>query len=174
MLRAAGVLFRVVVPAVDETLEHGETGERAAERIARAKAAVVDGNGDPVLAADTLVVCAGAVLGKPRNDDDARSMLSRLAGRTHEVVTGVCLVIGRDLRSGVERTRVSFGPMTDTDIDAYVATGEPRDRAGAYHIDGRCSFFIEAVEGSPSNVAGLPMRLVLRLAQELGVGHSLG
>ncbi len=174
LLREAGVAFRVIVPSVDETLRPGETADEAAERLALAKAKAVDSGGDPVLAADTLVLLDGTVLGKPASDDEARSMLHRLAGRAHEVVTAVCVVAGNEARSGVERTRVRFAPMTAAEIDGYVASGEPRDRAGAYHIGGRCSFFIEAVEGSPSNVAGLPLRLVFVLARELGVslaGH---
>jgi septum formation protein len=173
LLRAAGVSFRVIVPSVDESLLPGEPGDRAAERLARAKALAVDGGGHPVLAADTLVLCDGHILGKPGNDEEARAMLAMLANREHEVVTGVCMVAGGDRRSALERTLVRFAALTPAQIATYVASGEPRDRAGAYHIDGRCSFFIEGVTGSSSNVAGLPMRAVHRLAVELGVTAAL-
>jgi septum formation protein len=100
-------------------------------------------------------------------------MLRRLSGRDHEVVTGVCLVAQGVARCGLERTTVSFAPMSDEQIAEYVATGEPMDKAGAYHIDGRGALFVTSVSGSPSNVAGLPVRLVFRLAAEAGVSLGL-
>ena len=124
----------------------------------------------PVLAADTVVLCEGEALGKPESAGEARRMLRLLAGRTHDVVTGVCVASGGVLRSGIEHTAVAFAPMTDAEIDWYVGTGEPFDKAGAYHVDGVGSAFIEGVSGSPSNVAGLPVRLVLRLLREAGLG----
>jgi septum formation protein len=143
----------------------------AAERLAREKAsAVARDEALPVLAADTVVICEGAVLGKPESADEARRMLRVLAGRTHEAVTGVCVASAGVLRSGIERTAVTFAPMTDAQITWYAATGEPLDKAGAYHVDGAGSAFIERVSGSPSNVAGLPVRLVLRLFREAGLG----
>ena len=123
----------------------------------------------PVLAADTLVVCDGAVLGKPATPDEAARMLRTLSGRSHEVVSGICVATGETLRSGVETTTVTFAAMDEAEIAWYVATGEPLDKAGAYHVDGRGALFVSAVSGSPSNVAGLPVRLMLRLAKEAGV-----
>jgi septum formation protein len=123
----------------------------------------------PVLAADTEVVCDGRVLGKPAGAPESVAMLRGLAGRTHEVVTGLCLVSGGQTRSGVERTSVRFAPMSSQELAWYAATGEPLDKAGGYHVDGRGALFVESVSGSPSNVAGLPVRLLLRLARELGV-----
>ena len=170
ILGALGIPFRAVTPSVDESLLPGEGGGAAAERLARAKAAsVVGAEGLPVVAADTLVVCDGAVLGKPATPEDAARMLRGLAGRSHEVVTGVCLATREARRSGVETTSVTFAPMSEAEIAWYVATGEPMDKAGAYHVDGRGALFIAAVRGSPSNVAGLPVRLMLRLAEEAGV-----
>ena len=96
-------------------------------------------------------------------------MLRRLSGRTHEVVTGVCLMSRGETYSGVERTAVTFALLTDADIAWYVATGEPRDKAGAYHVDGRGALFITRIDGSPSNVAGLPIGLLRRLAREAKV-----
>lgn len=158
------------VPEVDESFEPGEPASAAAERLARKKAlAVAALETLPVLAADTLVVCDEEALGKPASGDDAARMLRRLAGRAHEVVTGVCLVRDGRARTGIERSVVRFAALDEADIAEYVATGEPMDKAGAYHIDGRGAFFVESVTGSPSNVAGLPVRLVARLCAEAGV-----
>ena len=96
-------------------------------------------------------------------------MLRRLAGRAHEVVTGVCVVKDGVARSGVERSVVRFAPMNEEELRWYAATGEPLDKAGGYHVDGMGALFIETVEGSPSNVAGLPVRLLLRLVREAGL-----
>jgi septum formation protein len=170
ILRELGVPFRVVVSHADEALRPGEEGGAAVERLARAKAlAVAAGEALPVLAADTEVVCDGRILGKPAGEEDAAAMLRLLRGRTHEVVTGVCLVDRGVARSGVERSRVTFAPMSEGELRWYVATGEPLDKAGGYHVDGRGALFIEAVDGSPSNVAGLPVRLALRLFREAGL-----
>jgi septum formation protein len=169
ILTALGIPFRAITPSVDETLLPGEPGASAAERLARAKADAVAPQELPVLAADTLVLCEGAVLGKPGTPEEAARMLRRLSGRSHEVVTGVCVSYRGTARSGVETTEVTFAPMDEDDIAWYVATGEPLDKAGAYHVDGRGALFVSAVSGSPSNVAGLPVRLVLRLAREAGL-----
>jgi septum formation protein len=165
------VAFRVHVPDVDEALESGEAAGAAAERLARKKAVAVAAREAslPVLAADTLVVCDEEVLGKPDSEADAARMLRRLAGRDHEVVTGVCVAHAGRVRAGIERSVVQFAPLADDEIAAYVATGEPMGKAGAYHIDGRGALFVASVSGSPSNVAGLPVRLVARLCAEAGV-----
>jgi septum formation protein len=170
ILRDLGIPFRVVVSNQDESSRPGEDAATTVERLARAKAlAVAAGETLPVLAADTEVVCDGEVLGKPGDEDEARAMLQRLSGRSHEVVTGVCLVHGGRVASGVETTRVTFASMSEEEVAWYAATGEPLDKAGAYHVDGRGALFIDSVAGSPSNVAGLPVRLVLRLSHEAGV-----
>jgi septum formation protein len=170
ILQTLGVSFRVEVSHVDESLRPGEDGATAVERLARAKARAVSEKGSlPVLAADTEVVCDGVVLGKPASEEEARAMLRRLSGRPHEVVTGVCLVGGRGAHSGVERSRVTLTGLSDEEVAWYVATGEPFDKAGGYNIHGRGALFIETVEGSPSNVAGLPARLVLQLARDAGI-----
>jgi septum formation protein len=170
ILRDLGVPFRVVVSNQDESPRPGEAGASTVQRLARAKALSVAASETlPVLAADTEVVCDDRVLGKPADEGEARAMLRRLSGRSHEVVTGVCLVNGERVASGVETTRVTFASMSDEEVDWYAATGEPLDKAGAYHVDGRGALFIDSVDGSPSNVAGLPVRLVLRLSREAGV-----
>lgn len=170
LLRELGVEFEVVVSNVDEALHPGESGELAAERLACAKAlAVAAGRPAPVLAADTVVLSAGELLGKPADPDDARRMLQRLSGHAHEVVTGVCLAWQGRVLSARESTRVTFAALSPAEVDWYVSTGEPMDKAGAYHVDGLGALFIKAVSGSPSNVAGLPLRLVYALAGELGL-----
>lgn len=172
LLRALG-LEPLVRPAdVDETLRPGEDPHDAAERLARAKAAAVaEGapDGAVVLAADTIVVLDGEALGKPRDDDDARRMLRALRGRAHDVVTGVALSRDGRLVSGRETTEVLFAAMTDEEVDAYVASGEPCDKAGAYALQGLGGLFVERITGTPSNVIGLPFRLVRRLGAELGL-----
>jgi septum formation protein len=169
-----GIPFRVVVSHEDESLRPGEDGPAAVERLARAKAlAVARDEALPVLAADTEVLCDGHILGKPADERDAVAMLRRLAGRSHEVVTGVCLVERRVARSGVERSTVTFAPMSEAEFAWYAATGEPLDKAGGYHVDGRGALFVETVTGSPSNVAGLPVRLLLRLVREAGLDLGL-
>lgn len=173
ILRELGIPFRAVASAADETLRPGEGGAAAVERLARAKAeAVARTESLPVLAADTEVICEGRILGKPDSPPAALEMLRLLSGRTHEVVSGVCLIAGGVARSGVERTLVTFAEMTEEERAWYVATGEPMDKAGGYHVDGRGALFIVDISGSPSNVAGLPVRLLFRLAREAGV--SLG
>jgi septum formation protein len=170
ILRELGVSFRVEVSNQDESLRPGEDGAAAVERLARAKGlAVAREETLPVLAADTEVLCDGHILGKPADERDAVAMLRRLAGRAHEVVTGVCVVAGGVVRSGVERSLVRFAPMNEEELRWYASTGEPLDKAGGYHVDGKGALFIETVEGSPSNVAGLPVRLLLRLVREAGV-----
>ena len=174
ILRDLGVSFRVLVSHEDESVRPGEDGAAAVERLARAKAlAVAPGETLPVLAADTEVLCDGHILGKPADEQDALAMLRRLQGRAHEVVTGVCVVSRGVARSGVERSVVRFAPMSERELAWYVATGEPFDKAGGYHVDGKGALFIETVEGSPSNVAGLPVRLLLRLVREAGLALGL-
>ena len=174
ILRDLGVSFRVLVSHEDESLQPGEDGAAAVERLARAKAlAVAAGETLPVLAADTEVLCDGHILGKPADERDAVAMLRRLQGRAHDVVTGVCVVSRGVARSGVERSVVRFTPMSERELAWYAATGEPLDKAGGYHVDGKGALFIETVEGSPSNVAGLPVRLLLRLVREAGLDLGL-
>lgn len=170
ILTELGIPFRVSVSGADETQLPGEEGPAAVLRLARAKAAAVAPRETlPVLAADTEVVCDGRVLGKPASRQGALDMLRALSGRAHEVVTGVCVIAGGAERSGIERTTVHFSALSDAEREWYVATGEPMDKAGGYHVHGQGAFFVESIAGSPSNVAGLPVRLVLRLLREAGV-----
>ena len=175
LLSSLGLPFDVRAADVDETLLPGEGAFDGAERLARAKAgaAAVWAPEALVVAADTLVVLESLALGKPKDRGDARRMLAALAGRAHDVVTGVACAHGGRIVSGRETTRVVFAPMSPAEIEAYAATGEPDDKAGAYAVQGIGSLFVERVEGSPSNVVGLPVRLLYRLAGELGVDLAL-
>jgi len=175
-LRALGIPFRSFAPDVDESLLGGEDPFAAAERLARSKAASAASSraatfeGETlVIAADTLVVLEGRALGKPADRADARGMLRDLSGRRHEVVTGVALAYRGVLVSGRDVTEVVFAPLDDATIASYVASGEADDKAGAYALQGLAGFFVDRIEGSPSNVVGLPVRLLYTLAARLGV-----
>ncbi|HUE87548.1 MAG TPA: Maf family protein [Vicinamibacterales bacterium] len=165
LLRAAGIPFHVVPVEVDETVLRLEPPGEHVRRLAREKAdAALSTNPDAVvLAADTIVLAGGEVMGKPRDGDDAVRMLRLLSGREHEVLTGVALVARRGVVVEVSRTRVWVNPLSETEIAEYVATGEPLDKAGAYGIQGIGSRFIDRIQGSYSNVVGLPVALVYRL-----------
>jgi septum formation protein len=162
LLAAAGFAFEVLAADIDETPLDVEDPAEYVERLAIAKAsAVLAMRPDArVLGADTTVTIDGEILGKPVDDADARRMLERLSGRAHLVHTGVAVVTARGVQSGLDTTRVWFDAMTDEDISWYVATGEPVDRAGAYAIQGLASRFIPRIEGSYSNVVGLPVAMV--------------
>jgi septum formation protein len=169
ILRSLGIPFIVVPADIPEDLRPGETAEAAARRLAAEKAARVSERRPDawVLAADTLVVLEEAVLGKPADDADAGAMLRRLSGRVHRVVTGVHLRRGEAPGTGLaEVSRVRFAPMSDAEIRWYVATGEPRDKAGAYGVQGLGARFVEEIRGSFTNVMGLPARTVYRLLRD--------
>lgn len=164
MLEAAGYRFRVVETNVDETPPPGVEPARVAVLLAERKARAVPPTTERVLAADTLIDLDGDILGKPADSEDARRILARLAGREHRVHTGVAVrMADGDVRSGVETTRVAFRPLSPAELDAYVATGEPMGKAGAYAIQGKARAFIARIEGPEDNVIGLPMALVRRL-----------
>ena len=163
ILRQAGIPFTVRVAAVDETPIQGEKPEDYAVRLAELKAlAVPAGPDEAVLGADTTVVIDGEMLGKPADEADARRMLERLSGRQHQVITGICLKRGQEVIRDCAATKVWFTPMTAAEIEEYVASGEPMDKAGAYAIQGLASKFIEKIDGCYFNVVGLPVALVYR------------
>jgi septum formation protein len=174
LLREAGYDFDVEPADVDESALAGEAPRAYVVRVASLKARTVAAGhpDDIVLAADTTVVIGGELLAKPADDDDARRMLGRLAGRTHEVLTGVAVVAAGRERSTVVATKVRFRPMTAAEIDWYVASGEPRDKAGAYGVQGLASRFVESVDGSYSNVVGLPAGAVKALLEAAGLGGA--
>jgi septum formation protein len=190
LLRNAGIPFEVQPADIDETPLAGEPPRAHAERLAREKvlAVVQTRQQQCVLGADTIVVIDDTILGKPSDADDAARMLRLLAGRTHEVITGVCMVgramsagqvpVGRDdappttenrqLRTASETTLVTMSDLSDAEIREYVATGEPMDKAGAYAIQGLASRWIPRIEGDYSNVVGLPIALVYRMLCQWG------
>ena len=175
LLRQAGLPFIVRIPGIVESRLSAESPQEYVRRLAVAKArAVAADPAEFVLAADTVVVCAGEVLEKPRSIDDAARMLRLLSGRPHTVLTGVCLLHAGVERAEVEATRVVFTPMTKEEVLAYTSSGEPMDKAGAYAIQGRASKFIERIEGCYFNVVGLPVALVYRLLKAAGYGCDQG
>ncbi len=161
LLDNAGIVFLVRVAAVDERRGEGETAVEYVRRLAEWKARAVPRETDEwVLGADTTVVVDEHVLEKPADAADARRMLGLLAGRSHEVITGICLVGPEGMVVDHAVTRVWFTAMTAAEIEEYVATGEPFDKAGGYGIQGRASRFVERIEGCYFNVVGLPVALV--------------
>ena len=170
ILRAVGWPFEAFAVEIDESPHAEEIPTDYVERLAleKAEAATRLKSAPLVLGADTTVVVDGEMLGKPKTEEDARRMLRRLSDRWHEVLTGVALVArtgGGSIRRIVahERTRVRFGSMTEREINWYVRTGEPADKAGAYAVQGYAALFIEGIEGDYWNVVGLPIRLVYKL-----------
>jgi len=181
LLRNAGISFAVQAADIDERPLAGESPRDCAERLAREKALTVFQRRpqDYVLGADTIVVVDDAILGKPRDANDAARMLRLLSGRVHAVITGVCVVDAvasgqwsvtseADLLTASETTLVTVCGVSDTEIRDYVATGEPMDKAGAYAIQGIASRWIPRIEGDYSNVVGLPVALVYRMLRERG------
>jgi nucleoside triphosphate pyrophosphatase len=179
ILRNAGISFTVRAADVDETPRAGESPRDCAERLAREKALAVwkMRPQDLVLGADTVVAVDETILGKPVDASDAVRMLRLLSGRVHQVITGACLVkpvVGgqgsgaSEVRTASETTLVTVTELSDEEIRAYVATGEPMDKAGAYAIQGMASRWIPRIEGDYSNVVGLPLALVCRMLRETG------
>ena len=167
LLRAAGYTFDVVVADVDESTRAGEAPAAYVRRLAADKSAAVRIPDAIVLGADTTVVVDGEILGKPRDDEDLRAMLQRLSGKTHQVLTGVSLRQGAYEAGRVETTSVVLRALTDEEIAWYVASGEGRDKAGGYAIQGLASRFIPSIAGSYSNVVGLPVACVEELLRSL-------
>lgn len=185
LLESAGFTFTVTPASIEERQKEGEVAEDFVRRIAEEKAEAVFQRlpanlSNLVLGADTVVVVDGATLGKPASTDDARRMLRLLSGRQHRVLTGICLIgyilseaartlsdpwrIRKDVR--VASTSVAFLTMSEEEIEEYIATGEPFDKAGAYGIQGRASKFVEKIDGCYFNVVGLPLSLVHQMIKE--------
>lgn len=166
-MREAGFDTRVIPANIDETALPDEGPFDLVERLARAKAAAVAKEhakeGEAVVAADTIVALDGEPLGKPADEADARRMLHALSGKTHQVATGVCIVRDGNVESFVDITDVTFYELSHDEIDAYVATGEPMDKAGAYGIQGQYGrMLVEKIDGDFYNVVGLPIAKVVR------------
>jgi len=168
LLRNAGIPFEVQPADIAENPRPGEAAKECAERLAREKALAIARQRphDCVLGADTVVVVDGQLLGKPSNAADAARMLRLLSGRQHQVITGVCLVVGGRPMVASETTLVTVSEITEKEIADYAASGEPMDKAGAYAIQGIASRWIPRIEGDYSNVVGLPVALVWRMLRQ--------
>jgi septum formation protein len=170
LLRAAGIACVVDPADTDESVLPGEHPDAYARRVACEKARAVCARhpGEWVIGADTVVVVGAEILGKPVDGADAARMLRLLAGRTHDVLTGIAVCQGSRMAAHVETTHVRFANLGDSEIAWYVASGEPMDKAGAYAVQGLASCFVDAIDGSYSNVVGLPVARVCRMLRELG------
>ena len=173
ILRTAGLPFSVLSSAVDETPIPGESAQELVQRLAVAKAELAAARAvGPaiVIAAETVVVLEGMILGKPRTTEDAGQMLEKLSARTHSVLTGVTLIRLPDAerRGFIETTQVQFGPLDSEEIVRYLSSGEPFDKAGAYAIQGRAGRYIPRIDGCYYNVVGLPLAHLCKALAELG------
>lgn len=181
ILRNAGIAFETQITLLDESILPGELPGDYVRRLALEKARAA-AEARPVfddtvfVGADTTVVMAGEILGKPESEEDARRMLRLLSGATHEVHTGLALVRARDPLEPVvdEITRVSFAPLSEDEIEAYIATGEPFDKAGGYGIQGIAGRYVTRIEGCYFNVMGLPLARLWSLLKEFGWENSAG
>ncbi len=169
ILTNAGIQFKVRAPNVPEKRMAGEVAEDYVRRLAGEKAMAVECAEDEIIvSADTVVVVDGTILEKPRDPSDAVNMLQLLSGNRHQVLTGICVRDAIKLKLDVASTWVHFAQLTGAEIDDYVRTGEPNDKAGGYAIQGLASKFIDRIEGCYFNVVGLPIALVYRRLKELG------
>ncbi len=170
LLEMLRIPFRVIAPDVDEHVHPAEPPDHYVTRLSRAKATAVATRapGELILAADTTVVLDGEIFGKPASPADAVAMLTRLQGRTHEVITGVAVMRDGDVAQALDVSRVTFRPMDRAELESYVATGEPLDKAGAYAIQGLGALLIARVDGDVYGVMGLPLGLAVDLLARFG------
>lgn len=176
LLNLIGIAHEVRPANIDEAMRPREAPRRYAERLAREKAsAIATRNPDLItIGADTVVVVNRKVLGKPADADDAARMLRMLSGREHTVITAVAVSRGKKLRSAIEEVRVKFRQLRDDEIDAYIAMGEPMDKAGAYGIQGYGATIVERIEGDYFAVMGLPLVRLIGLMRDVGVRYQFG
>ncbi len=169
MLEVIGVSAQIRPANVDESAIPGETANALVLRLARLKSAAPQVNAnDVVIGSDTVVVVDGQILGKPEDAAHAKEMLGLLSGRSHQVITAVAVRCGRRVESGVSVTDVAFRPLSEADIEWYVATGEPFDKAGSYAIQGAGALFVTEIAGNYSGVVGLPVPLLDELMARVG------
>ncbi len=170
LLGLTGLDFIVRVADIDETMDPGKAPFDEVSRVSRLKALAVRREpGDVVIAADTIVVCGGEVLGKPRDETDAFRMLSLLSGRHHEVMTGMTVLRDEELVTHTEVTKIHFRQLHPEEIRAYIASGEPMDKAGAYGIQGGAALFADEMVGDYYNVMGLPVCRLAMILRSLGL-----
>ncbi len=162
LLELAGVPFIVQTADVDESIPAGTSPEEAVQLLAVKKARAVEAKQRLVLAADTVVALDGVIFGKPRNEEDAKEMLRTLSGKIHQVHTGVCIRRGEREEVFCETAQVEFYPLTEEEIERYVASGEPLDKAGAYGIQGKGALLVRRIAGDYYTIVGLPVARVVR------------
>lgn len=176
LLARLGVRFNVISADIDESPLPDESAEHCVRRLAEAKAVAIWQQCDeslPILAADTVVVVDDRILGKPRDEAEACATLAQLSGRDHQVMTAVCVLARKGRESLVQTSRVSFATLTAQEIRAYVATGEPMDKAGSYAIQGLAAAFVCELQGSYSGVVGLPLFETRQLLHRFGIKTAL-
>ena len=170
LLSLFGIPFTVRAADIDETMDPGKPPFDEVARVSRSKAlAVSRGEEDIVIAADTIVVCQGKVLGKPHSEAEAASMLRLLSGRDHQVMTGCTVLCGDRVETFTEVTSLHFRPLSDKEILKYVQSGEPMDKAGAYGVQGQGALLVERIDGDFFNVMGLPVVLLAEMLGEFGI-----
>lgn len=172
LLEALGLRFAVQPSPADEpapTREDGRSPGAFVERLARLKASAIESDDDLIIAADTVVVIDGEILGKPADSSHAHAMLRHLRGRTHRVYSGICVRRGQSIESAHQVTNVTFGRFSDDFIAAYVQTGEPLDKAGAYGAQGKGALLVAKIEGDYWNVVGLPLARLSKMLCDFGV-----
>ncbi len=170
-LEKMGVRFVIMKPDADETIMVGESPSDYVARMAAEKAQIIADlhPGEVVLAADTIVVCHDMIIGKPTDREDAKRILRLLSGRTHEVMSAVCIIKDEVEKNFTVTTEVTFAPLSEELIDTYVASGECDDKSGAYAVQGIASMFVSKVSGSVSAVVGLPICQVREALAEFGI-----
>ena len=171
LLAMVGLEFTIMTADIDETMDSALSVEDAVAQVCGKKAAAVGAShpDDLIIAADTIVVVDGRVLGKPHTEDEARAMLRLLSGRHHTVMTAYCLWQNGQADTHVEQTHLKFRNLSDEEIDAYVATGSPMDKAGAYGIQDQAAIFVESLDGDYYNVMGLPLCSLVQDLRKRGV-----
>lgn len=172
LLETLGIIFICIRPEIVEEIKSGESARQTAERLARQKAEAIDMlNADNlIIAADTVVFCAGKILGKPNNEEEAYEMLSLLSGKSHEVISAVCLKKGfNESEVQSEITTVFFRNLSQEEILGYIATGEPFDKAGGYGIQGKGSVLVTRIEGCYFNVVGLPLSRLYEMLKKQNI-----
>ena len=171
LLSMLGLTFEIITADIDETMDPSVPVDQAVAEVCRKKAQAV-GEAHPgrlIVAADTIVVVDETKLGKPRSEEEARQMLRSLSGRSHTVMTGFCLWQDGRFQTHVEQTRMWFRELSDAEIDAYIATGSPMDKAGAYGIQDQAAVFVERLDGDYYNVMGLPLCSLTKCLRKWGV-----
>ncbi len=172
LLEKLGLTFTVLTEEIDETMDPSADLTGEIQRVSEAKARAVQplaGPNDLIISADTVVCADGRRLGKPADEAEARAMLRLLSGRAHTVVSGLCLLQGSRCETASVTTALHFRPLSDREIDAYIATGEPMDKAGAYGIQGLASIFVDRLDGDYYNVMGLPLCTLAAMLRGFGV-----